>query len=110
MGVPNQARTTLAVAALLSSFVVSFAQENSTTAGGRPTGRITAICAARHGQLAGLIEDLGDAPSFAGNKLFNALVAMTHADTVCAGGKESEALALYNQAILNLVFPVSSVQ
>jgi hypothetical protein len=110
MRIPGQASTTLAVATLLSSAAVSFAQESSTVAGASAAGRITAICAERHGQLAALIEDLGDASNFAGNKLFKALLAMTHADTVCARGHESEALALYNQALLDLVFPVSSVR
>jgi hypothetical protein len=106
------ARTTFAVATLLSSVTIAFAfaQPSATVPSARPAGRITAICAERHGQLAALIEDLGDAPNFAGNKLFNALHAMTHADAVCARGHESEALALYNQAVLDLVFPVSSVR
>ena len=35
---------------------------------------------------------------------------MTHAYGVCAKGHESEALALYNQAVLDLVFPASLVR
>ena len=110
MGISHQARTTLAVATLLSSFAISFAQESSSIAGANRAQSITAICADRHVQLSALIEDLGDAPNFAGDRLFNTLVAMTHAYGVCAKGHESEALALYNQAVLDLVFPASLVR
>ncbi|MBX9773746.1 MAG: hypothetical protein K2Y71_04970 [Xanthobacteraceae bacterium] len=110
MEIFHQARTTLAVASLLTSVAISSAQESSNSAGASHAARITAICADRHVQLATLIEDLGDAPNFAGDRLFNTLVAMTHAYGVCARGHESEALALYDQAVLDLVFPVSLVR
>jgi hypothetical protein len=99
---------TLAVVALLASVVITFAQE--TTTGARPAQRISAICADRHVQLVTLIEDLGEHPKFAGDKLFKALLATMHAHDVCAERNEYEALSLYDRAVLDLVFPVGSLR
>ena len=57
-----------------------------------------------------LIEYLGEAPDFAGDKLFKTLVATVHARHVCAEGHENKALSLYDRALLDLVFPVNSLR
>jgi hypothetical protein len=96
-------RMPFALAILLFSFVASLAEENVTRIEG-DVQRPAVICAERHQQLTALIEDLGDAPNFGGDKLFNALRAITRADRTCAHGQVSRALSMYDEAVLGLVF------
>jgi hypothetical protein len=99
----------LAAVALLSSPVITVAQETATD-GARPAQRVSTICAHRHVRLVTLIEDFGEHPEFAGDKLFKAMLATMHAHDVCAQGNEYEALSLYDRAVLDLVFPVASLR
>ena len=94
---------------LLSAISSPFAQED-VAVGGESVRRPASICAQRHQQLAVLIEDLGDAPNFGGDKLFNALRAMTRAYRTCARGEVSKAMSMYDEAVLRLVFPVSDLR
>jgi hypothetical protein len=110
IGIASQSKLTLSVLALLSSVVISLAQETIRPDGARSAHRISLTCANRHVQLLTLIEDLGEAPNFAGDKLFKALVATLQASDVCASGNEHQALSLYDRAALDLVFSVASVR
>ena len=102
-------RTPFALAILLFSLAASLAEENATLIEG-DIQRPAVKCAERHQQLSALIEDLGDAPNFGGDKLFNALRAMTRAYTTCARGEVSRAMSMYDEAVLQLVFPVAAAR
>jgi hypothetical protein len=101
-------RSLIALVSLL--FVISSgsasAQENVAISDGSVPGSAL-ICAQRYQELSALIEDLGDAPNFGGDKLFNALRAMTRAYRTCARGELSRAMSMYDEAVLRLVFPVA---
>jgi hypothetical protein len=110
IGILSQWKPALTIMALLSSAVIAGAQETTNTEGTRPAQGTSMECADRHVQLLTLIEYLGEAPDFAGDKLFKTLVASMRARDVCAEGQETKALSLYDRAVLDLVFPVGSLR
>jgi hypothetical protein len=67
------------------------------------TNSFTQECAHRDTQLVTLIEDHGNAGDVAPEKLLEANFAMMRARTTCAEGRESEAIALYDDIALGLM-------
>ena len=106
-------RPLIALVVVMMLFVIgsssASAEENVAVSDGRVRGPAL-ICAQRQQQLAALIEDLGDAPNFGGDKLFNALRVMTRAYRTCARGEVSKAMSMYDEAVLRLVFPVAAAR
>jgi hypothetical protein len=96
----------LVAMALMSSVVVAFAQETPTRtdmAGlAQRTNFFSRICAQRDLQLVTLLEVRGDAQDVAGQKLFEAYLAVMRARNACIEGRESEALSIYDAITLGL--------
>ena len=109
IGISGRWKPTHAVVALLSSAVIAEAQETTGADGTESAHGASMKCTERHVQLLTLIEYLGEAPDFAGDKLFKALVATMHARAICAEGHENKALSLYDRAALDLVFHARSL-
>ena len=99
----------LALVALLV-VVGTLSAEEREFVSGEVAGRPAVICAQRHQEFAALIEDLGEAPSFAGDKLFNALRAMTRAYRTCAQGEVSKAMSMYDEAVLRPIFSAGAAR
>lgn len=110
IGTSSQWRPTLATVALLSSIAIAGAPQMANADGARPAQGPSMICAGRDADLLILIEYLGEAPNFAGDKLFKVQLAMMDARDVCTQGHESTALSLYDRAVLDLVFHVGSLR
>jgi hypothetical protein len=110
IGILSQWKPALTTMVLLSSVVIAGAQETTNAEETKPAQGASMECADRHVQLLTLIEYLGEAPDFAGDKLFKTLVASIQARDVCAEGQETKALSLYDRAVLDLVFPVGSLR
>ena len=110
IGILSQWRPTLATVALVSWAVIAGAQATANADATRPAQGISMTCTGRHADLLTLVEYLGEAPDFAGDKLFKVHLAMMHARDVCAQGRESTALSLYDRAVVDLVFHASSLR
>jgi hypothetical protein len=93
IGISNKLRPMLAVVALLSSVAISFAQESSTR---------TDTCWKRHWTVWTLIEDLGELPSFQDHRLSEALLRSMQAHNLCREGRETAALAIYDDIVRGL--------
>ena len=100
-------KSKLATVALLSSVAIAGAQETANAEGTRPAQGPSMTMRRSPRSASHLIDYLGEAPDFAGDKLFKTLLATMHARDVCAQGRESAALSLYDRAVLDLVFPVA---
>ena len=107
IGILGRWRSKLATVALISSIAMAGEQESANADGARPAQSPSMACAGRDADLLILIDYLGEAPSFAGDTLFKLQLAMLHARDVCAQGRESAALSLYDRAVLDLVFHAS---
>jgi hypothetical protein len=106
-GILNRWKSTLAMVALLSAVLAAGTQESTGADPTRPAQSASMTCAGRDADLLILIDYLGEAPSFAGDRLFKLQLAIMHARDVCAQGRESTALSLYDRAVLDLVFHAS---
>ena len=67
------------------------------------TNSFTRACAERDNQLVTLIDDHGNAGDVAPDKLLEANFAIMRARITCAEGRESEAIAAYDDIVLGLM-------
>jgi hypothetical protein len=104
MGISSQSWAPLAVVALLSSVVITLAQEAPIGTGAKGAAQsVSATCWERHWKVFTLIEELGELPEFQDHRLSEALLDSMHAHKLCAEGREEQALSIYNHIAHGLV-------